>query len=79
MPHLADDFAEIRQIAAQDVELVHAPKFVEDPARLFEQFDETGLVLPVVAKIVIDLFSCSATACGSYARRHADEFRILVP
>jgi hypothetical protein len=35
--HLADDLAEIGQVAAQDVELVHAPEFMHDAALALQQ------------------------------------------
>jgi hypothetical protein len=38
--HLADDLAEIGQVAAQDVELVHAPEFMHDAALALQQLQE---------------------------------------
>jgi len=42
--HLADDLAKIGQVAAQDVELVHAPEFMHDAALALQQLEESGPV-----------------------------------
>jgi hypothetical protein len=68
--HLADDPAEIGQVAAKQSELVHAPEFVQHAARLFEDFQESGARLPGrAAEAVVDQCACMPQGAQS-ARRH---------
>ena len=56
--HLADDGAEIRQVAAEDAVLVHAPKFVHQAARLLEYLQEQRAVFGAVPECVVDQVAC---------------------
>ena len=44
MLHLTDDAPEIRQVGAEDVELVHASKFMNDATVALHQFQEVASI-----------------------------------
>ena len=77
MLHLADDRAEVRQVTAEDVELVHPPQLVQDTALGLEQLDETGAVLRVGAEIVIDQ-RARAPQGADRSRRHSLQLRVAL-
>jgi len=75
--HLADDAPEIRQVAAQDVELVHPPEFVDDAAIALQQFKEGGPVDRVGPEIIVDQVAGQPHRTQR-ASRHADQFVVFL-
>ncbi|MCY1425073.1 hypothetical protein D9M71_408520 [compost metagenome] len=54
MLHLADNVAELGQVAAQDAVTVHAPQVAMNADLALEQFDEQAGIANIVAEIVVD-------------------------
>jgi hypothetical protein len=73
--HLADDVAEGRQVAAEDVELVHAPHRV-DQVLLLEQLEEQRAIFRIAAEGGVDA-ALRAPQGAQRARGHALDFGTL--
>ncbi|KFB67247.1 MAG: hypothetical protein CAPSK01_003364 [Candidatus Accumulibacter vicinus] len=68
--HLADNLAEIGQIATQNPELVHPTQLMQHAARLFEDFQKTGAILGVTTEIGVNSGPCMPQGAQG-ARRHS--------
>ena len=74
--HLADDAAELRQVAPEDAVLVHAPELVHDPARLLQDLQEEQLRGGVAPERRADQ-GAGAPQRPQRRRRHAAQLLVL--
>src|SRR5450830_513740 len=74
--HLADDAAEVRQIAAQHAGLVHLPQCVRDAAPALQYLHEQRVIDRVGAEGVVDLEARMPERAHG-ARRHVLELLVL--
>ncbi|CUK07277.1 Uncharacterised protein [Achromobacter sp. 2789STDY5608615] len=75
--HLADDAAEHRQVARQDVQHGHAAQLVHDAARLLQDLQEQLAVDRVAAELRVDAMARVPDG-AQRARRHAGQFGMLL-